>query len=413
MRLLHTADWHLGHTLHEYARQHEHDAFLRWLLDTAAQREVDALIVAGDVFETGNPPAEAQRAFYSFLAQARKRLPHLGIVVIGGNHDSPARLDAPDPVLQAFDVHVVGGLPRAGGELDLERLIVPIREKDGPGAIIAAVPFLRMADLPVVNAPFDDPLVAGVRRLYTQALDEARRQLKPRQALIATGHLYMTGGRTSDLSERKILGGNQHAIPAAMFPEDVAYVALGHLHLPQSVGGRENIRYSGSPLPLSTAEATYPSQVALVQIDDQKFTSMEAVRVPRLVDIIRVPADGPAAPDEVLPLLAALPYEDVHQPEYLRPFLDVRVRVDKPEPALRRAIEQIVARKAVRLVGLHFEAPPRRRSLAGPTTTLRDLNPEQVFRRCYLRDHGTEPPPEILESFHELLQAMHDQAEAA
>ncbi|NPC81309.1 exonuclease subunit SbcD, partial [Pyxidicoccus fallax] len=101
MRLLHTSDWHLGHTLYDVSREAEHAAFLDWLLETLEAESVDALLVAGDIFDTANPSAEAQAAWYHFVARARRRLPRLDVVVIGGNHDSAARLDAPDPLFAA------------------------------------------------------------------------------------------------------------------------------------------------------------------------------------------------------------------------------------------------------------------------------------------------------------------------
>ena len=150
LRLLHTSDWHLGHQLHGLPRTAEHAAFLTWLLAELEQRAADALVIAGDVFETANPPATAQRAWFSFLGQARRRLPQLDIVVIGGNHDSAARLDAPHPILNELGITIVGGLPRnATGALDLDRLVVPLHQANGAiGAWLAAVPFLRPADLP-------------------------------------------------------------------------------------------------------------------------------------------------------------------------------------------------------------------------------------------------------------------------
>src|SRR5690606_35223811 len=147
------SDWHLGHSLHEHDRGPEHDAFLAWLLGALDDLDVDALIVAGDVFETANPPAAAQRRWYAFLAEARRRLPALDVVVVGGNHDSAARLDAPRDLLDSLGVHVVGGLPRRGdGAIDVDRLIVPLRDRDGAiAAWVAAVPYLRASDLPRVD----------------------------------------------------------------------------------------------------------------------------------------------------------------------------------------------------------------------------------------------------------------------
>ena len=356
LRLLHTSDWHLGHTLHDLPRRHEHARFLGWLLDRLSEEAVDALVVAGDVFDTANPSAEAQETLYRFLAAARTRMPALDVVIIGGNHDSAARLDAPDPLLRALGIRVVGGLPREGKRVDAERVIVPLTDRTGEvAAWIAAVPFLRAFDLPAVDA--EDPLVEGVRHLYGQILDAARSKRAPGQALLATGHCFMTGGTLSALSERKVLGGNQHALPADIFPDDVAYVALGHLHLGQKVGGRESVRYSGSPIPLSLAEAAYNHHVLIVDLEGEALGGVRIVPIPRSVALLKIPADGPRPIDEVLPLLAALPPVDPAVPLETRPYLEVEVVVPKPEPSLRRRVEKALAGRSARLlrIGVHFE----------------------------------------------------------
>lgn len=201
MRLLHTSDWHLGHTLHDVPRDFEHEAFLGWLLETIGEQRVDALLVAGDIFDTANPSARAQAQYYRFLTEARRRYPALQVVVIGGNHDSADRLDAPTPLLDQLGIHVVGGLPRkADRQLDLDRLLVPLRGADGEvQAWVAAVPFLRPADLPPIPDT-EDPLVEGVRAVYREVFEGARRRRTPGQAILGMGHLYMTGTALSELS---------------------------------------------------------------------------------------------------------------------------------------------------------------------------------------------------------------------
>jgi exonuclease SbcD len=148
MKLLHTSDWHLGHTLLDADREVEHDEFLSWLLDTIEAHEVDALLVTGDIFDSANPPATAQRAWYRFLVEAGRRRKGLQVVAIAGNHDSAARLEAPREVLASLDVTVVGELPCADGRLDPARLLVPLRDREGVRrAWVAAVPYLRSSDL--------------------------------------------------------------------------------------------------------------------------------------------------------------------------------------------------------------------------------------------------------------------------
>jgi exonuclease SbcD len=404
MKIVHTSDWHLGHTLHEISRRTEHRAFFEWLLGRLGALAADALLVAGDIFDTSNPSAEAQADLYEFLAAARRRVPGLDIVLVGGNHDSASRLDAPEPLLHAFGVRVVGGLPRSrNGAVDYSRLIVPLTDKAGVEvAKVVAMPFLRPADLPITKDEGVDTLIEGVRRVYAEAIAHAERERAPGQALLAMGHLYMSGTAISELSERKILGGNQHALPADLFPESLAYVALGHLHRAQAVA-RESIRYSGSPIPLSMAEIDYPHQICVVDIDDGKIVSVECEPIPRKVELLRVPAEAKPLV-EVEATLAAMASR-VHLPPDEQPIIEVPVLLEQPEPALRTRVEKALESKGVRLARISTRYTGTGQALADslPKTTLQDLQPEEVLRQRWAREHEGELPADLLAAFHKLL----------
>lgn len=420
VRLVHTADWHLGHALHDVPREREQRQFLGWLRELLAEVRADALVVAGDVFETSNPSAAAQAMWYELLADLRAALPALDVVVIGGNHDSASRLDAPEPLLRAQGIHVVGGLPRgAGGALDLDRLVVPLRAGGEVAAWMAAVPFLRPADLPRDPAllagptgdPLGDPLIRGVRAVYTEVLDAARARREDGQALLATGHCYMVGTSLSHLSERRILGGNQHALPVDIFPDDVAYAALGHLHKPQRVGGRDGVRYPGSPIPLAMNEARYPHQVLVVDLEREQLAAVEPRRVPTFVDMIRVPRTGAAPLEEILVALAALPERDDTGDPRDRPYLEVCAALPRPEPKLRTLVEAELEGKAARLLKLAVEYTGDGAALAEsvPEVELRDLDPIEVFLRRYHRDHEEEPAEPLVAAFVELLDRVREE----
>ncbi len=413
MRILHTSDWHLGHVLRGQSREREHGFFLDWLLETMGRERIDALIVAGDVFETSNPPATAWKAWFSFLADLRRLYRDLDVVVIAGNHDSAARLEAPGRILRDLGVHLVGTIPRnEDGELDVDRLVIPLHDSSGrEAALCMAIPFLREADLPAVavTAGEDvDPLIEGMRILHAEIHSAARRRAAPGQALVATGHCYMVGTRISELSERKILGGNHHALPADLFPADIAYVALGHLHLAQTVGGRESVRYSGSPLPLSMAERDYPHQVCVVELEDGQLVQLRSLAVPGLVKMRRVPDRGALGTEELMEELGKLPDRVSGVEERQRSYLEVSAAVDRPEPDLPRRIEEALERKEPRLIRLTVESTGHRKSLAETTTAieLQDLQPDQVFRRRYQREHSGEPPAELLDAFHLLVDEV-------
>lgn len=409
LRLLHTSDWHLGQELHGLSREAEHRAFLAWLLDALTEQDVDALLVTGDVFDTQNPPITAQAMLYEFLAKAKRARPDLDVVIIGGNHDSAARLEAPNAILKPLDVHVVGHLPK-----EPAKLLVPLTDRDGrTRALCAAIPFLRLADLPVPvpGEEVEDALVWGVRavheRIFTAALARCEAEALP---LVATGHCYMVGSALSEMSERRILGGNQHALPADLFPDACAYVALGHLHKPQAVGGRDTVRYAGSPFPLSVTEKDYKHQAVLVEVGAE--TTVTPLLVPRTVDYLRVPRTGAAAPEDVLAELAALdlpadPGRD------LRPYLEVVVRLERPSPSLRHDVEQALEGKPVRLCRLAVEYVASETAAPVETPDLAGLHPEEVFERAWARFYPEEPPGEAhRHAFRELLEGLHDEAGA-
>ena len=410
MRLIHTSDWHLGHTLHEVDRTAEHGAFLTWLLQTIDDQEADGLLISGDVFDGANPSAAAQNSWFRFLTEAWRRFPGLDIVVIGGNHDSAARLDAPNPLSEALGIRVVGGLPRrpADRTVDLDRLLCPLHDAEGQVvAWVVAVPFLRPADLPRIREDDADPLIAGVRAIYTEALDEARARREPGQAILVMGHLYMTGTAVSELSERKVLGGNQHALPHDLFGEDITYGALGHLHLAQTVG-RESVRYCGSPIPLSLSERSYRHQVVRVDIEGDQLTGCTSLFVPGTRDLPRIPKTGFAPIEEVRALIALLPDEPSPAEEAgPRPLLEVAVRLDEPRAGLRQEIEDALKGKWARLARITPQYTGTGHALADQATapSLDQMSPEEVFRHRYRSRHDGEPGAPLLAAFHEALDA--------
>lgn len=404
MRLLHTSDWHLGQTLHNFERGYEHQRFLDWLLDTLVAEQADVLLVAGDVFDNANPSAASQKQLYVFLQQARARLPALQLVVVAGNHDSAGRLEAPGPLLAAHGTHVIGHLLRdEAGNIDLERLLLPLTGSDGQvQAWCLAVPFLRPGDVPKLPAgDTQDAYLGGIALLYRQLTDLALARRQPGQAIVAMGHCHMVGGEMSNDSERRIVIGGTEMLPSGIFDTAIAYAALGHLHKAQAVGDQEHIRYCGSPIPLSFAEVHYRHQVLCLDIDGEALQSVRAIEVPRAVPLLRVPAT-PAPINEVLAQLAALDVPAA--PPEAQPFLEVRVRLDAPEPGLRTRIETALDGKPVRLAKI--ETSSAARSSAPENLTLdqlAQLQPDDIFRRLYLQKYGKEAPPEQLSALAELL----------
>ncbi len=411
MRLLHTSDWHLGQALHNFERHYEHQRFLDWLLDTIETERVDALLIAGDIFDNANPSSASQKQLYRFLQRAKQRMPHLNLVVVGGNHDSPGRLEAPGPLLEAHGTRVIGAVQRhADGAIDLDALVLPLTGADGSvQAWCLAVPFLRPGDVPRKTAhdyPSEnaaDPYLAGIALLYKQALELALSRRQPGQAIVAMGHCHMVDGQMSADSERRIVIGGTEMLPAGIFDPAIAYAALGHLHLAQAVGKQNHIRYCGSPIPLSFAEVGYQHQVLRIDLDGDAVREIAPIAIPRAVQLLRVPA-RPALIAQVLEELAALDVPDAPTEE--QPFLEVRVRLDAPEPGLRARIEAALDGKPVRLAKIETSSAARGSAVDAEVMTLdrlEQLKPDDIFRQLYQQRFGNQAPPDQLSAFAELM----------
>ncbi|MGK0185241.1 MAG: exonuclease SbcD [Verrucomicrobiales bacterium] len=277
LRVLHTADWHLGKMLGDLDRSEEHQRFLDWLLENLAQQEVDVLLVAGDVFDTANPPQSAERQYFEFLANVYRQT-KCAVVVTGGNHDSPAHLEAPRRVLHPLNVHVTGALPAK-----IEDLLVPLPSADDPQLVIAAVPFLRDRDLRTgtfgqTADEIRDELRRGIQDVYRRAAEACSGYQKKGAALLAAGHLTVAGARVSE-SERVVHIGGLGKIDHQIFPEAFAYIALGHLHRPQAIGS-DSICYSGSPIPLSFSECDDVKEVRLLDFAGGKLVGNQGLPIP-------------------------------------------------------------------------------------------------------------------------------------
>jgi DNA repair protein SbcD/Mre11 len=401
LRLLHTSDWHLGHTLKEVAREHEHGAFLAWLLETCAAEQPDVVLITGDVFDSATPPASAERMWFEFLAAVRRQHPAMDVVAIAGNHDSPARLGAPASVLRELGVHVIGGLPRTpDGRLDVDRIVIPVA---GGSGLVAAVPFLRPVD---VAPNVEDPLAL----VYGEVLAEARSRRRADQALVVLGHLYVTGAEPSYLSERRVSIGGQESASLRLFPDDISYVALGHMHRAQRVG-RDTIRYAGAPIALSLDEARYRHQVVLVELDGASVREMRTLDVPQIIDIMRIPVRGAASLPDALEAIAALPSR-IGDDDPRRPYLEIVVELERPEPRLRTMIETALDGKRPRLVQLRADVTGDGASLGDRVTAQRlaELDPRDVFTRLWARSHADPPSAAVTGAFERLLAEVQGDA---
>lgn len=351
MRILHTADWHLGARLVERERLPEHAAFLDWLIDTLRAEKIDALLVSGDVFDAANPPQDAVALYFDFL----KRLADLKTVkavITGGNHDSASHLNAPRELLRRFDVHVFG---HAGDNV-----------VDLGGAVVAAVPFLRERDLRQATAgetitAVHEQVRAAIRAHYAAQL-AACRDLAQGRPVVAMGHLTVLGATTSD-SERDIHIGNLGAVGADLF-DGFDYTALGHLHRPQRVSGIETVRYSGSPIALSFSEAADKKSAVILDTQGMKI---ETPAVPVSLQLIRATVNRATLAADLQTVPAGS-------------WAEITVKLDAPEPDLDRQIREAVAGR-FEVLKVLADLPATATTPWQPTgPALHDLQPRDVFR---------------------------------
>ncbi len=418
LRLLHTSDWHLGRPLHGRRRQAEFAAFLDWLAATIEQRNVDVLLVAGDVFDTLTPSAGTQTLYYDFLTRVTAAPSHPRVVIIAGNHDSPALLSAPGELLKSFHIHVVGTI----GD-DPDREVIVLRDEAGnPLLVVAAVPYPRDRDLreslPGESAEDKERrLIEAVARHYQEVgtrAREARDSLPARPPLVALGHLFTVGGRVMEGDGvRDVYVGGLGAVPADIFPP-LDYLALGHLHQPQMVDGNPRRRYSGAPLALTFAEAGRPKSVTLVDFfrpeespenPGQTWeTAVTSLEVPVFQRLERLSGDWGELASGLDRLLA----------EGAEAWLEIDHTGAEDPGSLRKRLEDKVSRSGLEILRLKDRRVLERAlGRLEASESLAALDAAEVFRRCLAAHQVPEGErPELTAAHDELCRALIEEEEA-
>lgn len=426
MKILHTADWHLGQTFYEYDRREEHAHFLEWLKRQIKQRGINLLLISGDVFDGPNPSAESQRMYYGFLREVTADNPCLQIIIIAGNHDSAARLEAPNPLFDGMNITVRGVVKRdAEGNIDLRHLVVPVYKKEALplvnkakaggrpeeellpvtmnrnhiAAFCLAVPYLRQGDY-----PFAGSYGKGVEALYELLYREVAEEGIP---VIAMGHLQASGAEVSgdDRSERAVIGGLE-GVSSDAFDHRIAYTALGHLHRLQRVPGREDVRYAGAPVPMSFAEKNNRSGVILVEMDEGKVV-ISRVDVPLYAGLQSIPA-VPEPLEGVLDAIFSLPDGEVTGRS---PYLEVKIKMTEPDTSYKHRIESALQGKAVRLARIVAVMPTLKTGgiSAASYEELQSLHPLDVAEDYYQRKYDGQQMPQGMK---ELLESVVKEVEA-
>ena len=425
MKILHTSDWHLGRSLYGRKRYEEFSAFLDWLAQTIESEKVDALLVAGDVFDTSTPSNRAQELYYRFLCRvAASCCRH--VVVIAGNHDSPSFLNAPKELLRALNVYVVGSMTDV-----LEDEVIPIldfglRNADCEGdainleksAIICAIPYLRDKDVRTVEPgeTIDDKnrkLVEGIKAHYAEVVKIAERKrekiirqsaIKNPQSqipIVAMGHLFTAGGKTVDGDGvRELYVGSLAHVGAEVFPSAIDYLALGHLHVPQAVGSAEHIRYCGSPIPMGYGEATQEKKVVLIEFNSTT-PKIQELPVPCFQELVRIVGSL----DDINAKLEALKKRESAA------WLEIEYTGSDIIGNLREMLDEAMADSAMEIRRIkNRRVMDRVISMVAEDETLDDLDAGDVFTRCLdAFEVPDEDREELTISYNEIIKSLHEE----
>ncbi|AYA41074.1 exonuclease subunit SbcD [Xenorhabdus nematophila] len=375
MKIIHTSDWHLGQYFFTKNRAAEHKHFLQWIIEQIMQHQVDALIIAGDIFDTGSPPSYARELYNKFIVELQPT--GCQLVILGGNHDSVAMLNESKALLSYLNTMVIANAETA----EIEQQIKVLNNKDSkPGAILCAIPYLRPRDIMTSQAgqsgtqkqqALQEAITEHYHQLYQQACALREKMGEP-LPIIATGHLTTVGASTTD-SVRDIYIGTLDAFPVQAFPP-ADYIALGHIHRPQVVGKSEHIRYSGSPIPLSFDEVGQEKSVCLADFKADKLDCITLLPIPcyQPMQIIR---------GDLKQIKEQLQAFKEYQGE--RPvWLDIEVATQDYLPDIQQRIQILSEGLPVEVILLRRRKSTRQSSLAERNKeTLTELSVNEVFER--------------------------------
>jgi exonuclease SbcD len=389
MRILHTSDWHLGQHFMGKSRQAEHQALIAWLLEQVELQAVDAVLVAGDIFDTGTPPSYARELYNQLVGQLYKA--GVPLLVLGGNHDSPATLGESRELLAHLGTTVIAA---THDDPATQVIVLPLRNGE-PGCIVCAIPFVRPRDVlqsqagqsaedkqlalqTAIQAHYGVVFAAATARQAELAAEFGRPL-----PIIATGHLTTVGASTSE-SVREIYVGALEAFPTAAFPP-ADYIALGHIHRPQKVGGLEHIRYCGSPIPLGFDEAKQQKEMLLVDLDADGLKAVTVLPVPRFQGLVAISGN-------LQTLAGAIGAAAAEGTRECPAWLEVTVAEDDYLADLPARIEALTEGWPVEVLRIRRQRGNAAARLdAAVRETLDELSPHDVFaRRLQQEELGEE-----------------------
>lgn len=401
MKVLHTSDWHIGRALYGRKRYEEFEAFLNWLAGFIEEENIDVLLVAGDVFDNSAPSNHAQGMYYRFLGRVAA-YSNRHVVVTAGNHDSPSFLNAPRELLKFLNVHAVG----CASEPPADELIVLAGPDQEPRLIVCAIPYLRDRDIRTAEAgesveDKERKIIEGIRAHYRrvcEAAEEKRALLKKPVPIVATGHLYAAGGQTVDGDGvRELYIGSLAQVRTDVFPECIDYLALGHLHIPQTVGGSDFIRYSGSPLPIGFGEAEQEKSVVLVEFSGIAPT-VTKIPVPRFQELKTLRGDWQTIARGI----------DELKSRGSRAWLEIVYEGEDIAGSLRDRLDEAIAGTGIEILRVkNNRVLERAMSGMGTAETLDDLDVTDVFKRCLqAHDIPEDQRPALLSAYQEVVVSL-------
>ncbi len=401
LKIIHTSDWHLGQHFMGKSRQPEHQKFLRWLLGLALEQKIDAIIVAGDIFDTGSPPSYARELYNHFIVELQSTGVHL--IILGGNHDSVAMLSESKSLLSHLNTSVI---PNSMENLEDQIIIIRDKAKKATG-IVCAIPFLRTRDIVLSQegqSGIDKQrsLQQSIAQHYQsvfQLAKQKKQELGGAIPIIATGHLTTVGAKSSE-SVRDIYIGTLDAFPSSAFPP-ADYIALGHIHRPQRVGGSQSVRYSGSPIPLSFDELSNDKEVLIVDFEKAELKAVIAQKVPRFQPMHIVKGDLVEIEVEVKALAAKYDHDEPA-------WLDIEVSTQDFLNDLQQRIQTLVEGLPVEVLLLRRARTKKQIGLDQQNKeTLHELTAKEVFeRRLALEDWTSDEQQEKLKRIHKIFDGV-------
>jgi DNA repair protein SbcD/Mre11 len=402
MKILHTSDWHIGRSLYGRKRYDEFEAFVEWLVGIIEEENIDVILVAGDVFDNSTPSNRAQELYYRFLARAAASAGR-HVVITAGNHDSPSLLNAPRGLLKFLNVHVVG----CASDSPIDEVIILSGPDRKPRVVVCAIPYLRDRDIRTAEAgeSIEDKerkIIEGIRNHYRTVCDAAREKRDASgQAIpiIAMGHLFTSGGQTAEGDGvRELYIGSLAQVRADIFPDCIDYLALGHLHIPQKVGGFDTIRYSGSPLPIGFGEADQEKSVVIVEFSET-IPTVTTLLVPKFQELKTLRGDWGGISRAI----------DEMKSQKSAAWLEIVYEGDEIAGSIRERLDEAVQGTAIEILRVKNNRVVERALSRVDTETLDELDIVEVFERC-LETHevSEEQRPALMNAYHEIIVSLNE-----